>query len=133
MTTASSTRTATSQRSRTPETIAVVSSAGVMALEAVDAFYIEQPLGAITAIVVFGAGIVWLLRQGGRAPATYLGLFFALEILGNFTIFGVTDELRLEESWGEFASGLGYTVVTIAGFIACAALVRAPSKGSKAA
>jgi len=40
------------------------------------------------------AVIAWLLARGGRAPAVYLGVLFALEIIGNFTIFDVLADLR---------------------------------------
>src|SRR5262249_22777610 len=55
---------------------------------------ISQPLGAIIAIVLFAAGLLWLRLRGGRGPAVYLGVLFALEIVGNFTIFDVLGDLR---------------------------------------
>jgi hypothetical protein len=104
----------------------MVSAALVILLEAWDAFHIEQPMGAIIAIVAVAAGIIWLRRRGGRGPAIYLGVLFALEVIGNFTIFGVLDDLRHRGTWMDFATGVGYTVATIAGLIACLMLA-APS------
>jgi hypothetical protein len=110
------------ERLRPAAVVAVTASAAVIALEAWDAFHISQPLGAVIAIVAFAAGIAWLRMRGGRGPAIYLGVLFALEIIGNFTIFGVLDDLRHRNSWADFASGVGYTAATIAGLIACLAL-----------
>jgi hypothetical protein len=106
--------------------LAVAASVAVIILEAWDAFTISQPLGAIIAIVLFAAGILWWRLRGGRAPAIYLGVLFALEIIGNFTIFGVLGDLRHEGSWAEFANGVGYTVATVAGLVACLVLTAAP-------
>jgi hypothetical protein len=99
--------------------VTIAASAAVILLEAWDAFTISQPMGAIIAIVLFAVGITWLLRRPGRGPAIYLGVLFALEIIGNFTIFGVLDDLRHHGSWADFANGLGYTVATIVGLITC--------------
>jgi hypothetical protein len=104
----------------------MVSAALVILLEVWDAFRIEQPMGAIIAIVAVAAGIIWLRRRGGRGPAIYLSILFALEVIGNFTIFGVVDDLRHRGTWMDFATGVGYTVATIAGLIACLMLA-APS------
>ena len=86
----------------------------------------------VIAIVLFAAGIVWLLRAGGRGPAIYLGVLFALEIVGNFTIFDVLGDLRHEGSWTDFATGVGYTVATVVGLVACLVLAASPSRAAAA-
>jgi len=113
-------------------TLTVAASLVVILLEAWDAFHISQPMGAIIAIVLFAAGIVWLLRAGGRGPAIYLGVLFALEIVGNFTIFDVLGDLRHDGSWTDFATGVGYTVATVVGLVACPALAASPSRAAAA-
>jgi hypothetical protein len=42
-----------------------------------------------------------------RGPALYLGVLFALEIVGNFTVFDVLSDLRHQGSWSDFANGVG--------------------------
>jgi hypothetical protein len=111
-------------------TLTVAASLVVILLEAWDAFHISQPMGAIIAIVLFAAGIVWLLRAGGRGPAIYLGVLFALEIVGNFTIFDVLGDLRHEGSWTDFATGVGYTAATVVGLVACLALAASPARAA---
>lgn len=108
--------------------VAMAASAAVTVLEAWDAFHISQPLGAVIAIVLFAAGILWLRLRHGRGPALYLGALFALEIIGNFTIFDVIKDLRHDGTWIDFASGLGYTVATVAGLIACLMLTASPGR-----
>ena len=107
-------------RLRRPASVAATAaSVAVIVLEAWDAFHISQPMGAVIAIVLFAAGIAWWRLRGGRGPAVYLGVLFALEIIGNFTIFDVLDDLRHKGSWADFTSGLGYTVATVVGLFAC--------------
>lgn len=105
--------------------VAVTGAVATMALEGWDAFHISHPQGAVIAIVLFATGVFWLRRRGGRAPAIFLGVFFALELILNFTIFGVLGDLQHHGSWTDFSTGLGYTVANIAGLIACLALTAA--------
>jgi len=126
-------RALTRARDRRPAgLLAVAASVAVIVLEAWDAFSISQPLGAVIAIVLYAAGILWWRLRGGRAPAIYLGVLFALEIIGNFTIFGVLGDLRHDGSWAEFANGVGYTVATVAGLVACLVLTAAPTRHDRA-
>jgi hypothetical protein len=97
----------------------------MIGLEGWDAFHISQPLGAVIAIILFAAAITWLTRRGGRGPAIFLGVLFALELILNFTIFGVLDDLRHKGSWTDFSTGLGYTLAGLAGLIACLVLTAA--------
>jgi len=108
--------------------LTVAAAIGVIALEAWDAFEISQPLGAIIAIVLFAAGLIWLRMRGGRGPALYLGVLFALEIVGNFTVFDVLSDLRHQGSWSDFANGVAYTVATVVGLVACLVLTAAPRR-----
>jgi hypothetical protein len=105
--------------------VAIAGAIVTIGLEAWDAFHISHPQGAIIAIVLFAAGIVWLRRRGGRAPAVFLGTLFALELILNFTIFGVLSDLSHHGSWTDFSTGLGYTIANLAGLIACLALTAA--------
>jgi hypothetical protein len=70
------------------------------------AFQVEHPEGPILAIALYAVGVVWLWWRGGRAPAIYLGLIFALELLLELTIFVDIGELRNEEGWVSFATAL---------------------------
>ena len=109
---------------RRPWTSTAVAGAIItIGLEAWDSFHISQPLGAIIAIVLFLVGITWLYRRPGRGPVVYLGVLFALELLGNFTIFGVIGDLQHQSSWTDFFTGIGYTLGDLVGLIACLVLV----------
>jgi FtsH-binding integral membrane protein len=112
-------------RSRTWSAVAIAAAAAIIGLEGWDAFHISHPQGAVIAMVLFAAGIAWLSRRGGRAPAIFLGVFFALELILNFTIFGVLGDLQHQGSWTDFSTGLGYTAASLAGLSACLALTAA--------
>jgi hypothetical protein len=58
-------------------------------------------------------------------------VLFALEIIGNATIFGVIDDLRHRGTWVDFASGLGYTIATIVGLVACLVLTAGAGKTAR--
>lgn len=104
---------------RSPATaIASLGALAVIGLEAWDALSISRPEGALLAIVLFLGGGVWLLVRGGRAPAAFLAVLFALELVLNFTIFGVVGDLQHQGSWTDFATGLAYTVANLAGLSA---------------
>jgi FtsH-binding integral membrane protein len=105
--------------------VAVAGAVTTIALESWDAFHISHPEGALIAIIAFVAGIAWLKRRGGRAPAIFLGTFFALELILNFTIFGVLGDLQHQGSWTDFSTGLGYTIAHLGGLIACLVLTAA--------
>ena len=108
------------QASRRPD------AAAIIGLEGWDTFHhISHPQGAVIAMVLFAAGITWLSRRGARAPAIFLGVLFALELILNFTIFGVLSDLQHQGSWTDFSTGLGYTAASLAGVSACPALTAA--------
>src|ERR1700737_106750 len=107
-------------RSRLWSTVAIAAAAAIIGLEGWDAFHhISHPQGAVIAMVLFAAGITWLSRRGARAPAIFLGVLFALELILNFTIFGVLSDLQHQGSWTDFSTGLGYTAASLAGLSAC--------------
>jgi FtsH-binding integral membrane protein len=112
-------------RSRPWSTVAIAAAAAIIGLEGWDAFHISHPQGAVIAMVLLAAGITWLSRRGGRSPAMFLGVLFALELILNFTIFGVLGDLRHQGSWTDFATGLGYSAASLAGLSACLALTAA--------
>jgi FtsH-binding integral membrane protein len=112
-------------RSRPWSTVAIAAAAAIIGLEGWDAFHISHPQGAVIAMVLSAAGIAWLSRRGGRGPAIFLGVFFALELILNFTIFGVLGDLQHQGSWTDFSTGLGYTAASLAGLSACLALTAA--------
>ncbi len=112
-------------RSRPWKRVAIAGAGVTICLEAWDAFHISHPQGAVIAMVLFAAGIIWLSRRAGRAPAIFLGVFFALELILNFTIFGVLGDLQHQGSWTDFSTGFGYTVANLAGLVACLALTAA--------
>jgi hypothetical protein len=62
----------------------------------------------------------------------FLGVFFALELILNFTIFGVLGDLQHQGSWTDFSTGLGYTVASLAGLSACLALTAARPRDDNA-
>ena len=120
--------------SRTWSTVAIAAAAVMIGLEFWDAFHISSPQGAVIARVRFAAGIAWLSRRGGRAPAVFLGVLFALELILNFTIFGVLGDLQHQGNWTDFSTGLGYTAASLAGLSACLAMTAArPAKDRNAA
>jgi hypothetical protein len=94
-------------RSRPWSAVATVAAAAIIGLEGWDAFHISHPQGAVIAMVLSAAGIAWLSRRGGRAPAIYLG------------------DLQHQGSWTDFSTGLGYTAASLAGLSACLALTAA--------
>jgi FtsH-binding integral membrane protein len=112
-------------RSRPWSAVAIAAAAAIIGLEGWDAFHISHPQGAVIAMVLLAAGITWLSRRGGRSPAMFLGVLFALELILNFTIFGVLGDLRHQGSWTDFATGLGYSAASLAGLSACLALTAA--------
>jgi FtsH-binding integral membrane protein len=112
-------------RSRPWSRVAIAAAAAIIGLESWDAFHISHPQGAVIAMVLLAAGITWLSRRGGRAPAIFLGVLFALELILNFTIFGVLSDLQHQGSWTDFSTGLGYTAASLAGLSACLALTAA--------
>ena len=116
--------------SRLWKVLAIAGAVLMIGLEGWDAFHISPPQGAIIAMVLFAAGIIWLSRRGGRAPAIYLGVLFALELILNFTIFGVLGDLQHHGSWTDFSTGLGYTLAGLAGLIACLMLTAAQPHAS---
>jgi len=59
-------------------------------------------------------------------------VLFALEIVGNFTIFDVLGDLRHEGSRTDFATGVGYTAATVVGLVACLVLAASPSRAAAA-
>ena len=69
--------------------------------------------------------------RGGRAPAIFLGVFFTLELILNFTIFGVLGDLQHQGSWTDFSTGLGYTAASLAGLSACLALTGARTRDDR--
>ena len=119
-------------RNRNWRTGAITAAVLTIGLEAWDAFHISQPAGAAIAIVLFSAGITWLIRRGGRGPVVYLSVLFALELILNFTIFGVLGDIQHQGSWIDFFSGLGYTVASLGGLLACLALTAARPRASEA-
>ena len=112
-------------RSRPWSAVAIAAGAAMIGLEGWDAFHISSPQGAVIAMVLFAAGITWLSRRGSRAPVIFLGVLFALELILNFTIFGVLGDLQHQGNWTDFATGLGYTIASLAGLSACLALTAA--------
>jgi hypothetical protein len=96
------------------------------------AFQVEHPEGLILPIALYAVGVVWLWWRGGRAPAIYLGVIFALELLLELTIFGAIGELRNEEGWGSFASALATLLAEVLGLTACIFLVRGEPKAGAA-
>ena len=120
--------------SRPWTTIAVAAATLMIGLEGWDAFHISDPQGAVIAMALFAAGIIWLSRRAGRAPAIFLGVLFALELILNFTIFGVLADLEHHGNWTDFSTGLGYTLAGLAGLIACLILTAAsPHAGDRPA
>jgi hypothetical protein len=130
--TAGTTAQAANSRLWTP--VAIAGAVLMIGLEGWDAFHISHPQGAVIAMILFAAGIGWLIRRGGRVPAIFLGVLFALELILNFTIFGVLADLRHQSNWTDFSTGLGYTLAGLAGLIACLVLTAArPSASGRTA
>jgi hypothetical protein len=124
---------AVTTRSRPWGTVAIAAAAAMIGLEGWDAFHISSPQGAVIAMVLFAAGIIWLGRRGGRGPAVFLGVLFALELILNFTIFGVPGDLQHQGNWTDFSTGLGYTAASLAGLSACLALTAARPRAGHSA
>lgn len=102
------------------------------AMEFIDAFFIEFPVGAIVYGLLLLAGAWWLRSSAGTGPIIFLGILFLLELLLVIFVFGGIETLTDPADWKEWANFAAFTIISLAGTIIAATLLKSGSSARAA-
>lgn len=96
----------------------------VAILEAIDAFLIEFPVGALVFAAILLV-LAWRIMAGTRRwPVVVTGLLLALELVMMFTVYDAVVALGAPESWLQFLVNAGLFLSLGVGVIAAVPALR---------